>query len=127
MHWRTGDRKALLKLNGTSFSGCEIFDTRQNCVIGLYFSKRPSYTSKWLSYFADYHTASRCIIRESATSQSGIISKLSDQRYRSLRALITEQHNENVNERSDRLQHWESIMYLRSVFAYVARRTLFHI
>lgn len=84
------NRGALLKLNGTSFGGCEIFDTGQ-IVPSSFISAHPRHRSERLSYFADYYTAWRCIIRESATSQSGIISKLSSRCYRRSQALITEQ------------------------------------
>jgi len=68
-----GNRGALLKLNGTSFSGCEIFDTGQ-IVLSSFILANPRHRSERLSYFADYYTAWHCIIRESVTSQSGIIS-----------------------------------------------------
>jgi len=88
-----GNRGALLKLNGTSFSGCEIFDTGQIVLSSFILANLPPprHRSERLSYFADYYTAWHCIIRESVTSQSGIISKLSGRCYRLSRALITEQ------------------------------------
>jgi len=85
-----GNRGALLKLNRTSFSGCEIFDTGQ-IVLSSFILANSRHRSERLSYFADYYTAWHCIIRESVTSQSGIISKLSGRCYRLSRALITEQ------------------------------------
>jgi len=77
-----GNRWALLKLNGTSFDWCEIFDTGQ-IVLSSFILANPRHRSEMLSYFVDYNIAWRCIIRESTTSQSGIISKLSGYCYRS--------------------------------------------
>lgn len=58
MHWRADHRKALLKLNGTSFGAGAKFSIPDKIVSSDFIlAKRPSYTSEWLSYFADYHTA----------------------------------------------------------------------
>lgn len=106
--------------------GCEIFDTGQNCVIGLYFSKTPIIYKRVAIVFRGLsYCYSRCIIRESATSQSGIISKLSSQRYRSSWALITEQQRER--KRSDRLQHRDTRIDYASHPFVVCVRTLIHI
>lgn len=94
MHRQPADRGALLKLNGTLFGVCEIFDTGQIASLSFILSANARHRSERLSYFANYHTAWRCIIRESATSQSVIISKLSRCCYRRSRALITEQQRE---------------------------------
>lgn len=89
MHRQPVDRGALLKLNGTSFGVCEIFDTEQIVSLRFILSVNARHRSERLSYFANYHTAWRCIIHESATSQSVIISKLSRRCYHPSRALIT--------------------------------------
>lgn len=85
----TSNRGALLKLNGTSFGGCEIFDTGQ-IVLSSFISANPVIEASGYRILRII-IAWRCIIRESATSQSGIISKLSGRCYRPSQALITEQ------------------------------------
>lgn len=50
-----GNRGALLKLNGTSFGGCEIFNTGQ-IVLSSFISANPRHRSERLSYFADYYS-----------------------------------------------------------------------
>lgn len=94
MHRQPADRGVLLKLNGTSFGVCEIFDTRQIASLSSILSANVRHRSERLSYFANYQTAWRYIICVSATSQSVIISKLSRRCYRRSRALITEQQRE---------------------------------
>lgn len=86
-HRRPTIAGALLKLNGTSFGECEIFDTGQIVCRRTLFRRTPVTKANCyhISRIIVYGRAIGGVIRESATSKAGIISKLSGRCYRARR------------------------------------------
>lgn len=95
-----------MKLNGTSFGECEIFDTGQIVCRRTLFRRTPvtKASGHHISRIIVYGRAIGEAICESATSKAGIISKLSGRRYRSSRALITEQFRWGTRQRPSRAE-----------------------